>query len=62
MKVLSFLLNPKIKQNKMIWTLIILIVGISLEAKFSPRIVIKNDKVNLSYKDKQRMRVYKQLW
>ena len=46
----------------MIWTIIILVVGIALEAKFSPRIVIKNDKLNFSYKDKHRMRVYKQLW
>jgi len=59
---------PYIEQYKqlkikiMIWTIFVLIAGIFIEKRFSPRVVIQDNKFQFSYKNSVKIRIYKTLF
>lgn len=46
----------------MTWTLIVLAIGLVLGIKYAPKFVIQNNKFQFSYKDNNKIRVYKNLF
>jgi hypothetical protein len=46
----------------MIWTIIVLVVGLFLGIKYAPKFVIQNNKFQISYKNSNKIRIYKNLF